>query len=91
MANVLMKDGGDSIQLPVLKSDNIGRLTAAGAIDVSNARVIVFDFDGDALKLNVGTAADATNYFTIYPGAAFVLSPDVTSVYVSGACGYLLF
>jgi len=78
------------IPLPPIMPSGIARLAAAGAIDVSGAAYIVFDKDCDGLTMNEGTAADATNYLTLVPGAGFTIHKDVTSIYVSGACGYIL-
>jgi len=86
--NSLVKDTGDSIQCPVLPNDDFARLSAAGAIDVTDKKLIVFDADSDGLTINKGSSSDGSNYWTMPACAAYGIAKGLTSVYVSGAVGY---
>ena len=81
---------GDSIQCPFLPNDDFPRLSAAGPITVTGYSLICFDADSDGLKINKGTTSDASNYQTMPACASYALAGGLTSVYVSGAVGYLI-
>ena len=86
---MLRKDyTGEDIQAPEIASDNIKR--GSGAIDVSKALMITFDSDAIGAQLNIGSTANASNFFVLNGGESFTIDKDVTSLYVSQDCGYIL-
>ena len=89
--NSLGKDHlSNRVQAPVLQDDNIKRLSAAGSIDVSEAFLITFDSDAEGAKLNLGSSADASDYFVLSGGDSFFIGKDVDDIYVDTICGYIL-
>jgi hypothetical protein len=81
---------GDSIQCPVLPNDDFDRLGSAGSIDTTGKSYISFDADSDGLKINKGSSLDSSNYFTMGPGYTYGIGTGLTSVYVNGSVGYIL-
>ena len=79
-----------AIQAMPITTDGCPRLSAAGAIDVTNKTLIKFDGDADGLHMNEGTTKDTTNYHTLSSGEPYTFDEGVTSIYVDGAVGYLL-
>ena len=86
-----MKSNGTTNDIPCPSiTGSIPRLSAAGSIDVTNARSISFDADADGLQLNYGSSADASNFWTLSAGDSFAFGDTVAAIYVNGACGYTL-
>ena len=75
---------------PTIGASNLKRLSAAGAIDVTGAGLVKFDADADGLYLNYGSSSDTATRQKMLPGEAFTLEEGATSIYLSGACGYVL-
>ena len=95
-SEILLPAGSGSVgrknplQAPPLKADNIKRLSAAGSIDVTSAGHVTFDSDAADGQLNLGSTADASDYYVLLGGDSFGIAPDVTAIYVNQACGYIL-
>ncbi len=81
----------ETIPAPELSPTSIKtRLTAAGTIDVSNAKTITFDADAADAQLNTGSTASTTNYLTLSGNQSFAIHKDLETLYINQPCGYSL-
>ncbi len=86
-----MKQNGleSSYPCPALSADNIKRLSAAGSIDTSSARIITFDSTAADVQMNIGSTVDSSDYFALVGGGSYSID-DIDAVYCDAALGYIL-